>query len=1063
MHTSLLRIRASAGSGKTYALTGHFLRLLAGARAESVSAGRACATAAGQGHAWPDILAVTFTNRAAAEMKTRIIRRLKIMALGQEEGPPPWTGELAQAWLERILRHYGALNVRTIDSLLHLLVRLAALELGLPPDFEPVFADAEALAPLLDDLLEEARRDPALWAELERACGIMLAHTPHRGFMAGGVLRERVLDLVLVVSEADAVGLSPPEAVAARLEMLCAALREAAKALQQCAHGENLALSRNTEAALLRCLGDQAADLPPDSVMLRKDDLDECLLKNSRGKASSEAHAAYARLREAVDRLDEQAALLRGALRIVPFVRLARRMAEALPDHLQSQSQLPASLTPGLARRMLESGCGVPEAFCRMGASLTHLLIDEFQDTSREQWAALHPLALEALSRGGSLTWVGDVKQAIYGWRGGDAALFGEIAQDAALADVAGASRTDTLPVNRRSRSAVVRANNSVFSRLGREETARTALAAMLPDATPESVLEEAARRVAEGFADAAQLESGKEDGFVRLERLEAANQAALRLTALNRLSAIVLEVAARRPRGDITVLVRSNRQAMAVAEHLLGLALPVVTENSLLLAEHPLIAQCVDFLRWLHADHDATAFWSVLAGPRLLLPLARLGRERLEDWLVTRDRALPLTEAFRRDFPEEWKAWLEPFANRGELISPYDAVREMLGRWRVWERLPDDAPFVRRFLEIIHSTEQEGQASLGAFLAYWDARGAEEKAPMPEAVDAIRVMTMHKAKGLQFPVVIVPWNDFVPRAGTAPVAVELDDLRLLTPQRPETGATYYAALAAAAGEMLNLLYVAWTRAEDELYAFLHAGRGPGLGLALSGLLREAGPAWREEQGSLCLGRTPPTGRPADAPAAVQRERPELETEADGGAGRPMDWLPRLKIFRGLPGELEFGARRRGSFVHACLEQLAEAVRRAAKRPDELEAEELIARAVRRAEQLFPLPPPAGLPLEATAMLAWFVKLPGALDWLRDGVSEQPLLDASGAEYRPDLMTPEEAGWLVIEYKTGLPEPGHAAQLGRYLGLLGRIAGLPARGLLIYLDARSVRAVEAQA
>ena len=123
----LRQIRASAGSGKTYELTTSFLKHLSGAAEAGGGPFSGCSAVHSGPHGWPEILAVTFTNRAAAEMQERIIGRLKDTALGTDKPAPGWTREQARRWVGIILRRYGALNVRTIDSLLHLIVRLTAL------------------------------------------------------------------------------------------------------------------------------------------------------------------------------------------------------------------------------------------------------------------------------------------------------------------------------------------------------------------------------------------------------------------------------------------------------------------------------------------------------------------------------------------------------------------------------------------------------------------------------------------------------------------------------------------------------------------------------------------------------------------------------------------------------------------------------------------------------------------------------------------------------------------------------------------------------------------------
>ncbi|MDL2266655.1 UvrD-helicase domain-containing protein [Desulfovibrio sp. OttesenSCG-928-G15] len=186
------QINASAGSGKTYTLTRRFLALLE--KASPVPSTGGCALHnSSAGYSLAEILAATFTNKAAAEMKNRVVRSLKEEALREraalyrEQEVPPYhteqpdaqdaqpthparpraataeTGRTApqyrlgnaERWVEQVLRHYSSLNIRTIDSLLATLVRLSALQLGLPPDFEPSFDPAEYFTPLYDALMEE--------------------------------------------------------------------------------------------------------------------------------------------------------------------------------------------------------------------------------------------------------------------------------------------------------------------------------------------------------------------------------------------------------------------------------------------------------------------------------------------------------------------------------------------------------------------------------------------------------------------------------------------------------------------------------------------------------------------------------------------------------------------------------------------------------------------------------------------------------------------------------------------------------------------------------------------
>lgn len=1101
---SFRQIRASAGSGKTYELTTSFLLLLAGAGDPPASEGCLATSTAGT---WPEITAITFTNRAAAEMRERIIGRLKDMALvsprrAGAEGKPPsrraaaaidpalaaagWTPALARRRVTAILRRMSLLNVRTIDSLLHLIVRLSSLDLDLPPDFEPVFATDEALAPLIDTLLENTRpgtdQDEKLTALLEEVCRQLFFHTHYVGFLAGGRLREQAVDVLSALLPIPSGQLASPEQAAARLGRMNGEACAAGRAMLACLEHEQLMPAANFVKALraLIDLADRFAvtgrwgDVPSSKFLREKAVLDDCLLKKSKGRASQEAESAFVRLRRAVNRVDTDGAVLRQALSVLPYVRLAEALKAGLPDFLKESAAIPAELMPRLARAILTRDHGVSDAVCRLGTGLTHILIDEFQDTSREQWQALHPLVLEALSKGGSFTWVGDIKQAIYGWRGGDASLFDDALSDSALLAVARQTKKDSLLTNWRSCRAIVTTNNTIFSQLEKKETARTVLAAMLPATVPaalaETLLEEQCRLLQNAFAGSGQsfLSEGKPQGRVRLVDLEGATSEEREAGIRQELLSVLRDVGARRAWGDVAVLVRANEKAGLVAAWLMEEGIPVVTENSFLLGEHPLIMQLVGLLRFLDCPEDDPAFLGLVSG-FLFQPLLGLSDATLTAWLnggeKTRARCEPLYRSFKRAFPQVWADWLEPFYSGAGLLTPYDATREALNRLAVRRRFPEHLAFVQRFLEVLHLAEGAGHSSFSTFLEEWRRNGRDEKAPMPENLDAVRVMTIHKAKGLQFPVVIIPWNDFTPRARNEVVEVRIDDLALLTRRSSALGEDYYRALLADGREMLHLLYVAWTRPEEELYAFLpREGRSsfiPALNALLAPLPRQNGVYTLGAPSSLPRDpRSDPPDRAGSAPGDDEHA-PGLEAmpaPAAEGAWRPMQWLPRLRIFRAPLTDLALRGKRRGLFVHHCLSCL---------RPPSGSGSgplEAARQAVEWGLRSFPFPVHAPeVDLQTIVdLLAWYAGRPEAVRWMRHGAPAQSLVDENGDIHRADMVAESEGTITVVEYKTGAPASSHVRRILEYMRLVRHIRhaedpDVSIDGALVYLDEKRIR------
>lgn len=1152
----LEQITASAGSGKTYTLIQRFLSLLAASSNDSDLSLRALGGGQTRPHAWPEILAATFTNAAASEMKERLMKELKKYALkiGEKQDasqelspaePPLFTPEEARERIKAILRRFGSLNIRTIDSLLTMLVRLSALPLGLPPNFEPVFENGlpGPFELFFAEEQERARSGGGKKAERLRelllgCCRAVLAEAQSGGFMAPPGFEPTLLGLIEYTWENAPLNALPTDADLRTLE--AGAREDLGKAffvLRTCIAREELTVHKALDGFLDKiadwCTKEDAfAGMPPTSAYLARADLQSCLLKSS-AAPSEEAETAFDLCRFAYSRIKETVAKTREAKRILPYARLAAYLAEPFRAYLLEKGLVPSQLTEALAKKILHQEAGPSEAYCRFGARLEHLLLDEFQDTSRKQWRAIAPLAVECLAGGGDLIYVGDVKQAIYGWRGGDADLFYEIPTEPDIARIARGAEHTPLPANWRSLRQIVTLNNHIFTALGREHIAWEVSSVLLGKDCPEEIIAENTHALCKTFADAAQEMPGKknndaqEDGYVCLVRLTAPDEKSgaqgetegdgaeivisygapaeeasdddgnsdadsgklpPRLAETReRLRAILLEaILTRRPCGDVAILTRGNSDARLAARWLADWGLPTLTENSLLLNEHPLITQVIAFLRFMDNPLDDSALLEFLCAEDICLPVFGLGAPELRDWALRLfaeaeqtkrvDKAASggLLYALSRDFPDLFERWLAPFYNQAGLMSAYDLTCAMLGHFGVWERQPGDAVFLRRFLELLHRAESREMKSLGEFLDYWGTPGNVEKLPGAESLNAVRIMTIHKAKGLEFPVVIAPFNDFgikaldnYSREGVAGGEIPLKERR-------DFGAPYFRNLARQSREALHLIYVAWTRAEQEFYAILP----PEEGADKTGrsFRRQSGPSVPVSKAMDILLRDFSFSADgiysAGAPVAVYKNEKSL-TDNDKNsadpllpdstfpqpASRPMDWLPRLKIYRNVHEDLSSPARERGVLIHNCLENL----HWAGDKPEELEGAAL--RAFMHARRILGMPRiEEARYWEIMGLLIWVLSLPEAEEWFATGRAEQEILEADGSRKIMDRLVFTKGGATILEYKTGyleaaakdLPLPEHVEQLQHYLTLLEKIHGYPAKGQVIYLDRREI-------
>ena len=1175
MATRLTQIKAAAGAGKTYTLTNYFLDLLSGAQENSDLP--VCSLARSQGpYTWQEILAVTFTNKAAAEMKERILTTLKKNVLdkkkvAQEDSAPETlkASAKASAWVNLILRHYGSLNVRTIDSLLTLLVRLSCLNFGLSPDFKTVFAPDEYFDPAFDSLLQEARalRQGALTPqgtalthetaclleeELRKCCRTLLWDKSLKGFAYTKALRDRLQKLTVhQLKQGANPSLATPEEIMATANGLLVALKEKALALQVLIekHALTSVVHRHFANFLqkIEILPSSSREIPA-SVYLNKTCFADCCSKFA-SDLPEDLELAFEQLKQAYAAA-RNFSVLRTSRLNVSFGRLASIMVERLEQQFRAESFVPQDLIALLAAKLLADEPGPTESFCRLGARLRHILIDEFQDTNPEQWAAILPLAVECLASGGSLTCVGDTKQAIYGWRGGDASLFEQVFKDPELLAIAEKAEKKELPCNWRSWPAIVKHNNLVFSRLGDLKVSLELVQNVLSDDAPGSVIAETASALQQTFKSAKQLlplewhtlqekrlEGDEADaaalgldffdnpGLVSLTCLKEKDDSALKERTRHHLHNLLLnDLLTRRPPSDIALLVRNRADASLLADWLTEWDIPVITENSLRLNRHPVLRQAVALLNWLAAPQNETALFEFICGQELFGRLSGLEIGEIDAWVVSRNKRRPLQVALRKEWPDVWERCLAPFYSQAGLMTPYDLVCAIFGHYGLLNQPEtlnkslnktecdltldsgqeaDDLVFVLRFLELLHGLEGNNFATLPAFCEWWEQYGEAQKIPMPQSLDAVQILTMHKAKGLEFPVVIVPFHNEVIKVDSALVNCEIEGLQVLATLRKDLGEEYYQAVAKRLLEAVNLLYVTWTRAVQELYVLIprrQRAQTDALDYKILDVLLEHFKI-DEDGAEHRTGKVPPHTA-VKAPEAIgpqtaneeplagrPEQRDQMKQVAQPGEiiqmiqntetlKRPMHWLPRLKIFRNNlvdlsarsafnlpqdkqaeePSLFSLSPTERGIFMHYCLEALSALACTA--NPKQMPA---LAFAWAERKGLWPEQELARLKPEALENLSWFLNLPKALHWLQNGRAEQSIVDTNGELHRADLVVFGKEGCTVLEYKTGddvLENSAHKHQLQRYLRLLQEACGLPALGYLIYLDRRKALSVE---
>lgn len=1006
-------ISASAGSGKTHTLTLKLLQLLLSGRIPN--------------NRLTNILAMTFTKNAAAEMRQRVLEYLKKSYHGDreildqllsivsmdEEHLRMRCGELIDA----ILQDYSTFQIQTIDSFMSRIFRASALELGFSPSLEIQLDNRPLLETAFDQFARELSADPSKRVLLEQLTEVLLeSHGTSSRYIWNPFqkLSLEVRNLYDTLS-AQTKEILPYSDSGRKVNEVHKEILDVFNQLHLLVKKSGLEITKNFETII-----EKASSGDVDEMIYRKSLYAVPVKKSGVAKEHvDEWVERFVPLQDRIRSLAEEFVIQKARTYYRPYVEAHRMFSDTIEKVMRRENQILLSDVNRALLNYLSSEI-VPQVYFYFGDTIFHYLIDEFQDTSPIQWETMKPLFAEALSKQGSLFVVGDTKQSIYAFRHADWRIMKNVMESTVFPSAP--PDVKELEINYRSCERVLDFNKTVFHSI--------VPSAIAGDAPHASGLSSFKQQVKKG---------NKKKGYVEVVLCEQDKE---QLPERNKIQEIVSDC---HKRGylysDITILTPKNEQVIAISEWLNSQHIPFVSHSSLDIRGRKVTGEIIALLRFLDSPIDDLAFATFLSGEvfqRILKTDGRsITKEQIHSFIMQTRRqkgGSSLYTSFRAQYQEIWKYYFEELFTVVGYLPLYDLVSEIMKRFRLFELASEEESSLAKLLELTKNFEEGGQNNLKDFLAFSDegSNESEWNINVPQGVDAISIMTIHKAKGLDNRIVIVLLEDSRPKSDNVFIEENEDGIRLVritqkfTEYNTSLDSLYRHQMFERAVDDLNKLYVAFTRAKEEMYVVCIKTE-------------------RADEPSKFL---PLTGFNPQEKPVVQKK--DLQERAVASLYHAIESEP---VSTASAGPLAIYERRRGDIIHLILSRIMYV--------DET-IEERISSAVQAMDASWKENQDMA---RIQSHVLEFLKLPEIAPFfeVREGrtiLTEQEFVTPEGRLYRMDRVVVDAESVTVMDFKTGDDSTDYKEQILGYTTILqSYYPHRTIQGVLAFVDRKKLRVV----